>query len=206
MLMMDSLTRVAMAQREVGLAIGEPPTSKGYTPSVFAFLPRLLERAGNFRKGSITGMYTVLVESDDMNDPVADTVRSILDGHIVLSRKLAAAGHYPAIDVLQSISRVMIDVVSDSHNRDANRLKEILSVYHEAEDLLNIGAYVKGSNPQIDYAVAMIERVRQYQKQDFTASSNVTAAGLELAQLLAPGSEGRGAVEQHGQREEVDGR
>ncbi|RMF60648.1 MAG: flagellar protein export ATPase FliI [Calditrichaeota bacterium] len=183
MLMMDSLTRVAMAQREVGLAIGEPPTTKGYTPSVFAFLPRLLERAGNFQRGSITGIYTVLVESDDMNDPVADTVRSILDGHVVLSRKLASAGHYPAIDVLQSISRVMIDVVPREHMKHANKVKEILSVYQESEDLLNIGAYVAGSNPKIDHAVAMIDRIRAFQRQDISERTTLEDAQADLAEL-----------------------
>lgn len=184
MLMMDSLTRVAMAQREVGLAVGEPPTTKGYTPSVFAFLPRLLERAGNFQNGSITGIYTVLVEGDDMNDPVADTVRSILDGHVVLSRKLAAAGQYPAIDVLQSISRVMTDVVPKQHIAHANQMKEILATYAEAEDLINIGAYVKGSNPKIDTAIAMIEPVRSFLKQPVDEKTDVRHAARLLADIL----------------------
>ncbi|MCG8603880.1 EscN/YscN/HrcN family type III secretion system ATPase, partial [bacterium] len=185
MLMMDSVTRVAMAQREVGLAIGEPPTTKGYTPSLFAFLPRLLERAGNFQKGSITGLYTVLVESDDMNDPIADTVRSILDGHVVLSRKLASAGRYPAIDLLQSISRVMIDVVSQGHLRNANKIKEILATYYESEDLINIGAYVKGSNPKIDHAVAMIDRIREFNKQDMFEKTSFEQSSEELAKLVS---------------------
>lgn len=167
LLMMDSLTRVAMAQREVGLAVGEPPTSKGYTPSVFALLPRLLERAGNFESGSITGLYTVLVEGDDLNDPVADAARSILDGHIVLSRKIAQSGRYPAIDVLQSISRVMIDIVSNKHMELAKKVKEILATYQDAEDLINVGAYVKGSNSRIDYALSKIDKIYEFLKQDF---------------------------------------
>ncbi len=166
MLMMDSVTRVAMAQREIGLSVGEIPASKGYTPSVFGMLPKMLERAGAANGGSITGMYTVLVEGDDMNDPVADTVRSILDGHIVLSRKLASLNHYPAIDVLQSVSRVMIDVVEKEHRELANELIEILATYQEAEDLINIGAYVKGSNPRIDRAVRLIDDLRDLVKQD----------------------------------------
>jgi len=166
MLMMDSVTRIAMAQREIGLAIGEPPTTKGYTPSVFAFLPKLLERAGHASRGSITGLYTVLVEADDMDEPVSDTVRSILDGHIVLSRKLASLNHYPAIDVLESISRVMIDVVSREHMEAARKVSEILATYREAEDLIHIGAYARGSNPKIDYAISMIDPLNSYLRQD----------------------------------------
>jgi flagellum-specific ATP synthase len=163
LLMMDSVTRFAMAMREVGLAIGEPPTTKGYTPSVFATLPKLLERAGNFKnQGSITGLYTVLVEGDDMNEPIADAVRSILDGHIVLSRDLAARNHYPCIDILHSSSRVMRDIVSPEHNGDAGKIREILATYKEAEDLINIGAYVSGSNPKIDYAISRIEAVNEF--------------------------------------------
>lgn len=185
MLMMDSVTRVAMAQREIGLAIGEPPTTKGYTPSVFAFLPRLLERAGKFKKGSITGLYTVLVEGDDMNDPIADTVRSILDGHVVLSRKLATAGQYPAVDVLQSISRVMIDVISKKHLANVNKVKEILATYEEAEDLINIGAYVKGSNPRIDYAISMIDKIRDFNKQDMFENTTLEESVKKLEELLS---------------------
>jgi flagellum-specific ATP synthase len=185
MLMMDSITRVAMAQREIGLAVGEPPTTKGYTPSVFALLPRLLERAGNFQNGSITGLYTVLVESDDMNDPIADTVRSILDGHVVLSRKLAAAGHYPAIDVLQSVSRVMTDVTAKEQMQQANRMKEVLAIYNEAEDLINIGAYAKGSNPRIDYALSMIDNIRAFQKQDVSEETSWEETLTGLNELLA---------------------
>jgi len=153
MFMMDSLTRVAMAQREVGLAIGEPPTTKGYTPSVFALLPKLVERAGTSSKGSITALYTVLVEGDDFNEPIADFSRSILDGHIVLSRKLANMGHYPAIEPLESISRLMPDIVSSEHKKSAEKIIDILATYREAEDLINIGAYVRGSNPKIDMAL-----------------------------------------------------
>jgi len=165
-LMMDSVTRFAMAQREVGLAAGEPPTTKGYTPSVFTILPKLLERAGtSSNHGTITGLYTVLVEGDDMNEPIADAVRSILDGHIVLSRDLAEQNHYPAIDVLGSVSRVMTDIASLEHREWANRLKQILATYKKAEDLINIGAYVAGSNPKIDYAIQMIEKVNEYLRQ-----------------------------------------
>lgn len=170
-LMMDSVTRFAMAQREIGLTIGEPPTTKGYTPSVFAILPKLLERAGNKSHGSITGLYTVLVDGDDMTEPIADAVRSILDGHIVLSRKLANKGQYPAIDPLQSVSRVMPDLVSADHRERAMVFNEILSTYNEAEDLINIGAYVKGSNPQIDHALSKILALRTFLKQDMTETA-----------------------------------
>jgi flagellum-specific ATP synthase len=167
LLMMDSVTRFAMAMREVGLAIGEPPTTKGYTPSVFATLPKLLERAGSFKDGgSITGLYTVLVDGDDMNEPIADAVRSILDGHIVLSRQLAARNHYPAIDILNSASRVMRDIISPEHLKRSGKLREILATYHEAEDLINIGAYVSGSNPRIDRSVAKIEAVNLFLRQE----------------------------------------
>lgn len=171
LLMMDSVTRFAMAQREIGLTVGEPPTTKGYTPSVFALLPKLLERAGTTNKGSITGFYTVLVDGDDMNEPIADAVRSILDGHIVLSRKLANKGQYPAIDSLQSVSRVMPDVVSESHRGRAILFNEILATYSEAEDLINIGAYVKGSNPQIDHALQNISNLRAFLKQGMKEKS-----------------------------------
>lgn len=161
-LMMDSVTRFAMAQREVGLTIGEPPATRGYTPSVFALLPRLLERAGTSAKGSITGIYTVLVDGDDMNEPIADAVRSILDGHIVLSRAIAAQNHFPAIDVLGSVSRVMTDVVTDEHLAAAQRLRTLLAVYKEAEDLIHIGAYVKGSSKKIDEAIEKIDEVNSF--------------------------------------------
>jgi len=165
-LMMDSVTRFAMAQREVGLTIGEPPATRGYTPSVFALLPRLLERAGTNDKGSITGIYTVLVDGDDMNEPIADAVRSILDGHIVLSRAIAAQNHYPAIDVLSSVSRVMMEVVSKEHYQAAQQLRSTMAVYREAADLINIGAYVAGSNPQIDRAIQKIDGINQFLCQD----------------------------------------
>ncbi|MFO7445015.1 MAG: flagellar protein export ATPase FliI [Ignavibacteriaceae bacterium] len=165
-LMMDSVTRFAMAQREIGLTIGEPPTTKGYTPSVFAILPKLLERAGTTDTGSITGFYTVLVDGDDMNEPIADAARSILDGHIVLSRKLANKGQYPAVDPLQSVSRVMPDITSSEHKARASSFVEILATYKEAEDLINIGAYVKGSNPLIDHALSKINSLRTFLKQD----------------------------------------
>ena len=158
-LMMDSVTRFAMAQREVGLTVGEPPATRGYTPSVFALLPRLLERAGTSEKGSITGIYTVLVDGDDMNEPIADAVRSILDGHIVLSRGIAAQNHFPAIDVLASVSRVMGEVVDDEHNNAARRMRALMAVYKEAEDLIHIGAYVNGSSEKIDTAIKKIDAI-----------------------------------------------
>jgi len=164
-LMMDSTTRFAMAQREIGLAAGEPPTTKGYTPSVFALLPRLMERSGTSVVGSITAFYTILVEGDDMNEPIADHSRSILDGHIVLSRDLAARNHYPAIDVPHSVSRLMTNLVTDEQKQAAGKLREVLARYSEAEDLINIGAYVKGSNPKIDYAISKIEQVNAFLKQ-----------------------------------------
>ncbi|MBA4310968.1 MAG: flagellar protein export ATPase FliI [Chlorobiaceae bacterium] len=170
-LMMDSVTRFAMSQREIGLTIGEPPTTKGYTPSVFAILPKLLERAGCSTSGSITGFYTVLVDGDDMNEPIADAVRSILDGHIVLSRKLANSGQFPAVDPLQSVSRLMPDIVSRDHRLRAQSFKEILSTYREAEDLIKIGAYVKGSNPQIDHALSKISALKNFLKQDMVDSA-----------------------------------
>lgn len=163
--MMDSVTRYAMALREIGLAVGEPPTTKGYTPSVFALMPKLLERAGNSDRGSITGIYTTLVEGDDMNDPVADTVRSILDGHIVLSRSLASANHYPAIDVLESLSRVMTDVADGKHIQRASIMRDLLQTYREAEDLINIGAYASGSNAKIDEAIGLIQQMNDFLKQ-----------------------------------------
>ncbi|HMQ52396.1 MAG TPA: flagellar protein export ATPase FliI [Anaerolineae bacterium] len=163
--MMDSVTRFAMAQREIGLAIGEPPTMKGYTPSVFALLPKLLERTGTGQKGTITGFYTVLVESDDLTEPVTDAVRSILDGHIVLSRDLAAQNHYPAIQVLDSVSRVMPAITSDAHRQLAARLRDLLATYHDARDLINIGAYAEGTNPQIDQAIAAMPAILSFLRQ-----------------------------------------
>ncbi len=160
--MMDSLTRFAQAQREIGLAAGEPPATKGYCPSVFAMMPKLVERLGRGERGSITGILTVLAEGDDLADPVADSARSLLDGHIVLSRKLAERGHYPAVDILQSVSRLMSSVVTKEHRQAAQRLKELYSIYADAEDLINIGAFAPGSNKRIDGAVALIERVREF--------------------------------------------
>jgi flagellum-specific ATP synthase len=166
LLLMDSLTRVAMAQREIGLATGEPPTAKGYTPSVFALLPKLLERVGTSEgSGSITGLYTVLVEGDDLADPVADSARAILDGHIVLSRDLAMEGHYPAIDVLQSISRLMPDIVDAKHRELAVKFVETMATYKRVEDMINLGAYKTGTNPKVDLAIGMIDRLRAYLKQ-----------------------------------------
>lgn len=173
LLMMDSVTRFCMAQREIGLSLGEPPASKGYTPSVFAALPRLLERAGTGANGkSITGLYTVLVDGDDMDEPIADAARSILDGHIVLSRKLAQQNHFPAIDILASASRVMNAVTSENHQSWAGQIKEWLAVYKQAEDLINIGAYAKGSNPRIDQAIAVYDRIISYLRQKTDDSTN----------------------------------
>ena len=183
MLMMDSVTRFAMAQREVGLAIGEPTTTRGYTPSVFALLPKLLERAGTSQRGTITGLYSVLVDGDDMNEPVADAVRSILDGHIVLSRRLAAANHYPAIDVLNSVSRVMPDVVDQNHYTSASSLRDLLATYREAEDLINIGAYVAGSNPRVDLAVSKIEAIRHFLRQGIYESADFTQTVAKLTSV-----------------------
>ncbi|MBU5472929.1 flagellar protein export ATPase FliI [Roseburia sp. MSJ-14] len=162
LLMMDSLTRFSMAQREIGLASGEPPVTRGYPPSVYSEMPKLLERAGTSDKGSITGLYTVLVDGDDFNEPITDTARSILDGHIMLDRKLAHKNHYPAIDVLQSISRVMSSIVDSEHKEAAGKLKNVLATYQEAEDLINIGAYKKGSNSNIDYAIEKIDSVNEF--------------------------------------------
>lgn len=165
LIMMDSLTRFSMAQREIGLASGEPPVSRGYPPSVYAEMPKLLERAGNAEKGSITGLYTVLVDGDDFNEPITDTARGILDGHIVLSRKLGQKNHYPAIDVLASISRCMSSIVTDEHKKAAGNLRNVLATYSEAEDLINIGAYKKGSNKEIDYSIAKIGEVNRFLRQ-----------------------------------------
>jgi flagellum-specific ATP synthase len=184
MLMMDSITRVAMAQREIGLAIGEPPTTKGYTPSVFSLLPKLLERAGNNDKGSITGLYAVLVDGDDMNEPIADAARSILDGHIVLSRKLASSGHYPAVDVLQSVSRVMSDVTDSEYRKLTYQFIDLLAIYAESEDLINIGAYVKGSNPKIDKAISLIEPMKGFLKQGVDEKVKIEENISRLSSLL----------------------
>jgi flagellum-specific ATP synthase len=165
MLMMDSVTRFAMAQREVGLTIGEPPATKGYTPSVFAMLPRLMERSGTSDKGSITAFYTVLVDGDDMNEPIADAARGILDGHIVLSRKIAAKNHFPAIDILSSISRLMPQIADEEMKTKAGEIRDIMALYKESEDLINIGAYQKGTNPKIDKAINTIDEINRFLKQ-----------------------------------------
>jgi flagellum-specific ATP synthase len=184
--MMDSITRFAMAQREIGLAAGEPPTTKGYPPSVFGALPRLLERTGRSgSEGSITGFYTVLVEGDDPADPIGDAVRSIVDGHVVLSRDLASRGQYPAVDVLHSTSRVMTDVISDQHRRDAQAFVATLATYQEAEDLINIGAYVRGSNPRIDYALDKIEAITAYLKQPIEQRASLEESEAILQQIFS---------------------
>jgi len=184
-LMMDSVTRFAMAQREIGLALGEPPTTKGYTPSVFTLLPKLLERAGtSATRGSITGLYTVLVEGDDTNEPIADAIRSILDGHIVLTRELAMQGHYPAIDVSRSISRVMDDIVEERHRDCARKFKSVLATYRKAEDLINIGAYAAGSNPDIDYAIRMVKPINAYLRQDVETTVSFPDSEAELTALF----------------------
>lgn len=180
--MMDSVTRFAMAQREIGLTVGEPPAVKGYPPSVFAMLPKLMERTGNSDRGTITGFYTVLVEGDDITEPITDTVRSILDGHIHLSRELAAENHYPAIDVLASVSRVMSEVTDKKHQRLAGKLRDVVSTYRSARDLINIGAYVAGSNPQIDHALELIPQVTDFLRQPASESAGLqeTLARLEV--------------------------
>ena len=165
LLMMDSLTRFAMAQREIGLAVGEPPVARGYTPSIYSELPKLLERSGNFQRGSITGVYTVLVEGDDTNEPIADTVRGILDGHIVLSRRLANSNHFPAIDVGASISRLMTDIVSQEHREMAARIRDVMGIYEKNLDLVSIGAYKAGTNPKLDYALSKIDGIQQFLMQ-----------------------------------------
>jgi flagellum-specific ATP synthase len=185
LLIMDSVTRFAMAQREIGLAAGEPPSSRGYTPSVFALLPRLLERAGNFASGgSITGFYTVLVEGDDMNEPVADAVRSILDGHIVLSRSLAARNHYPCIDVSHSTSRLFSSVTTKEHRAATSQMRELLAAYEKAEDLINIGAYQKGSNRLVDQAIARQEQIKSYLQQDREEVCSLEQSIERLPQII----------------------
>ncbi|MDE6014441.1 MAG: flagellar protein export ATPase FliI [Acetatifactor sp.] len=185
LLMMDSLTRFSMAQREIGLASGEPPVTRGYPPSVYSEMPKLLERAGRDSRGSITGLYTVLVDGDDFNEPITDTARSILDGHIVLDRKLAHRNHYPAVDVLQSISRCMSQIADKEHKQAAGKLRNVLATYNEAEDLINIGAYKSGSNPSIDYAISKIDEVNEFlcqeteEKVDFEDSSRRMQAIFE---------------------------
>lgn len=185
-LMLDSVTRVAMSLREVGLAAGEPPSAKGYTPSVFSQIPKLLERPGNMENnGSITGIYTVLVEGDDMNEPIADAVRSVVDGHIVLSRDLARKGHYPAVDVLSSISRVMKDIVEPEHLDNSRKLLRVLSTYREAEDLINIGAYSEGSDPEIDFAKLKIGPINSFLRQPIETRSGFKKSVARLKSLLA---------------------
>lgn len=184
LLLMDSLTRFALAQREVGLAIGEPPATRGYTPSVFALMPKLLERAGTSENGTITGLYTVLVEGDDMNEPVTDTVRGIVDGHIALSRDIAAMNMYPAIDIMQSISRVMIDIVAPEHLGQANRFRSILATYEEAKDLIDIGAYKKGSNARIDEAIRLIDRCWDFLRQGIYDEASLANTIEKLANCI----------------------
>lgn len=182
-LMMDSVTRIAMALREIGLAVGEPPATKGYTPSVFTFLPRFLERAGTSRTGSITGLYTVLVEGDDLNDPISDTVRSILDGHVVLSRRLANRNHYPAVEVLESISRLMTDIVDDDHKGGVNKLKALMAAYKESEDLINIGAYVKGSDSTIDESIQKMNDINKFLQQKIDEKTNYEEDIITLREI-----------------------
>lgn len=166
LLMMDSLTRFCMAEREIGLSAGEPPIARGYTPSIYASLPKLLERCGNFETGSITGIFTVLVEGDDSNEPISDTVRGIIDGHIMMSRNMAMRNHYPAIDILSSISRLMSEIISDDQKETAGKIRKIMSVYEENQDLISIGAYKTGTNPELDYAISRLESINEFLKQD----------------------------------------
>ncbi len=184
LLMMDSLTRFAMAQREIGLAIGEPPVSRGYTPSIYAELPKLLERSGNFNHGSITGVYTVLVEGDDTNEPIADTVRGILDGHIILSRTLANANHYPAIDVSGSVSRLMTEIVPPSHRQLASRIRDILSVYERNADLVSIGAYKAGTNRKLDFALSKIDEINAFLMQQVNESFSYEESVKLMEEIL----------------------
>ncbi len=192
LLLMDSVTRVATALREIGLAVGEPPTTRGYTPSVFAILPKLLERAGRNRNGSITGFYAVLVEGDDNQEPLSDAVRSILDGHIVLSRQLASRGYYPAVDIHESVSRIMPDVVSPEHLAAAQKLKAITYTYREAEDMINIGAYKKGTTPEIDYAIAMREPIDDFRRQAINEPSRIKKDVQRLIELVNRNGSGGG--------------
>ena len=194
MLIMDSVTRVATAMREIGLAIGEPPTTRGYPPSVFAQLPKLLERAGRNRSGSITGFYAVLVEGDDTDEPLSDAVRAILDGHIVLSRRLGSRGFFPAVDIHESISRTMPDIVTPDHLAAAQRLKAITYTYREAEDMINIGAYKQGSSPDIDLAISMREPTDRFRRQDVNEASDMDADVVRLIELTAPTLETAGAA------------
>jgi flagellum-specific ATP synthase len=187
LLLVDSLTRLAHAQREVGLAAGEPPTTKGYPPSVFTLFPQVLERVGPLENGSITGLYTVLVDGDDLNDPIVDSMRSILDGHIVLSRQLAMQGHFPAIDVLQSVSRVMSDIVSDSHAEATRTIMQLMAEYRNSEDLINLGAYQQGTNARLDAAIQMKEPIDRYLKQSREVAVGITESWKNLETLTAQG-------------------
>ena len=184
LLMMDSLTRFAMAQREIGLAIGEPPVARGYTPSMYAEMPKLLERSGNFEKGSITGVYTVLVEGDDTNEPIADTVRGILDGHIVLSRQLANSNHFPAIDVGASISRLMVEIVSPEHRQLASQLRDVMGVYQKNADLVSIGAYKAGTNPKLDHALQKMDAINGFLTQGIDESFSYEESLEELRRIM----------------------
>ncbi len=184
LLMMDSLTRFAMAQREIGLAVGEPPVARGYTPSMYAEMPKLLERSGNFEKGSITGVYTVLVEGDDTNEPIADTVRGILDGHIVLSRQLANSNHFPAIDVGASISRLMVEIVSPEHRQLASKLRDIMGIYAKNVDLVSIGAYKAGTNPKLDYALGKIDAINQFLVQGIDEAFSYDESLNQLRRIM----------------------
>jgi flagellum-specific ATP synthase len=183
LLIMDSLTRFALAQREIGLAAGEPPTTRGYPPSVFALLPKLVERAGRTPAGSITAFYSVLVEGDDTNEPVSDTVRGLLDGHVILSRRLASQAHWPAIDVLESISRLFPDITPPDQRLAAQTVRELLSAYREHDDLISIGAYRSGANPTVDAAIAMREEIQKYLRQAIEERSSVESARTELLKL-----------------------
>lgn len=184
LLMMDSLTRFAMAQREIGLAIGEPPIARGYTPSIYAEMPKLLERSGNFKEGSITGIYTVLVEGDDTNEPIADTVRGIIDGHIVLSRRLANSNHFPAIDINASISRLMNSVVSPEQNDSASKIRDILSIYEKNSDLISIGAYKSGTNYKLDFALSKIDKINEFLKQGINEKVTYEETRSKMAEIL----------------------
>jgi FliI/YscN family ATPase len=173
LLVMDSVTRLAMAQREIGLAAGEPPSQKGYTPSVFNLLPKVLERAGNFARGSITGFFTVLVEGDDFNEPISDALRAILDGHIILTRQLAVVGHYPAIDILHSVSRLTSAIATPRQKEAANKLRQAMAAYRDAEDLIQLGAYVAGTNPRLDASIRLRPELLEFLRQDHDSKSTL---------------------------------
>jgi flagellum-specific ATP synthase len=190
MLLMDSVTRVAIAQREIGLAVGEPPATKGFTPSVFAMLPSLLERAGCNERGSVTGLYAVLVEADDFNEPISDAVRSILDGHVALSRRLASLNHYPAVDCIDSISRLMKDVLTKEEVALAGQVRELIATYREAEDLINVGAYVSGSNPKIDRAISKMDAINDFFRQGIYEKCDHNDAVAQLREIITEPSGG----------------